>query len=85
MPDHRNLKEHMKGTNLQTKYWRHHLEHNITKVDPCIDNWLRDEINGLKNHSGMQPVTNYHERKKKITSKGKKLDLPGQSKEIDGT
>ena len=31
----------------------------------------------------MQPATNFHERKKKITGKGKEVDLVKQSQAID--
>ena len=33
-PDSHSLKENIKRANLQACYWRHYLEHNITKVDP---------------------------------------------------
>ena len=42
------LKEHIKRANLQAYYWRHYLEHNITKADLCRPGWLIDETNGLK-------------------------------------
>ena len=50
LPDSHSLKEHIKRANLQACYWRHYLEHNLTKVDPCRAGWLREtnEINGLK-------------------------------------
>ena len=48
LPEPRNLKEHIKKANLQACYWRHYLEQNITKVEPCRAGWLRYEINGFK-------------------------------------
>ena len=48
LPDPDSLKEHIKRANLQAYYWRHYLEHNITKVDSCRTGWLRDETNELK-------------------------------------
>ena len=47
-PDPHSWQEHIKRANLQAYYWRHYLEYNITKVDPCRARWLRDETNGLK-------------------------------------
>ena len=43
LPGPHNLKKHIKRANLQAYYWRHYLEHNITKVEPCRAGWLRDE------------------------------------------
>ena len=36
LPDPDGLNEHIKRANLQAYYWRNYLEHNISKVDPCI-------------------------------------------------
>ena len=39
LPDTHSLQGHIKRANLQAYYWRHYLEHKITKVDPCRAGW----------------------------------------------
>ena len=84
LPDPDSLKEHIKRANLQTYYWRHYLEHNITKVDSCRTGWLRDETNQLKpfQYKCRQLPTSM-KGKRKSQTKRKEVDLVKQSKAID--
>ena len=85
LPDSHSLKEHVKRANLQACYWRHYLEHNLTKVDHCRAGWLREtnEINGLKPfwYECRQLPTSM-KRKRKSQAKGKRVDLVKQSRAI---
>ena len=84
LPDSHDLKENIKRANLQSYYWRHYLEHNITKVDLCRAGWLIDEMNGLKPlwYECSQLPTSM-KGKRKSQAKGKEVDLVEQSKTID--
>ena len=84
LPDPDSLKEHIKRANLQAYYWRHYLEHNITKVDSCRTGWLRDETNQLKpfQYKCRQLPTSM-KGKRKPQTKRKEVDLVKQSKAID--
>ena len=84
LPDPDSLKEHIKRANLQAYYWRHYLEHNITKVDSCRTGWLRDETNQLKpfQYKCRQLPTSM-KGKRKSQTKRKEVDLVKQSKAID--
>ena len=83
LPDSHGLKENIKRANLQSYYWRHYLEHNITKVDLCRAGWLIDEMNGLKPlwYECSQLPTSM-KGKRKSQAKGKEVDLVEQSKTI---
>ena len=83
LPDSHGLKENIKRANLQPYYWRHYLEHNITKVDLCRAGWLIDEMNGLKPlwYECSQLPTSM-KGKRKSQAKGKEVDLVEQSKTI---
>ena len=83
LPDPHSLKEHIKRANLQAYYWRHYLEYNITKVDPCRARWLRDETNGSKPfwyECSQLPTSMKGNRKSQ--AKGKEVDFVKQSKTI---
>ena len=84
LPDPQCFKEHIKRANLQAYDWRHYLQHNITKVDPCRGGWLRDETKGLKPfwYECSQLPTSM-KGKRKSQAKGKEVDLVKQSKTID--
>ena len=84
LPDPHSLKEHIKRANLQAYYWRHYIEHNITKVSPCRAGLLRDETNGLRPswYECSQLQTSLKE-KRKSQVKVKEVDLGKQSKAID--
>ena len=84
LPDPLSLKKHIKRANLQAYFWRHCLEHNITKVEPCRAGWLRNETNGLKLfwYECRQLPTSV-KGKTKSQTKGKEVDLVKQSKAID--
>ena len=76
LADRHNFKKHIKRVNLQAYYWRHHLEHNVTKVDPCRAGSLRDETNGLKPfwyEYRLLPTS--MKGKRKSQAKGKEVDL----------
>ena len=84
LPDPHSLKEHIKRANLQAYYWRHYLERNVTKVDPCRAGWLRDETNGLKPiWYECNQLPHSMKEKRKPLAKGKEVDLVKQSKAID--
>ena len=83
LPDSHGLKENIKRANLQPYYWRHYLEHNITKVELCRAGWLIDEMNGLKplwNECSQLPTS--MKGKRKSQAKGKEVDLVEQSQRI---
>ena len=84
LPNSHSLKGYIKSAGLQAYYYRHYLEHNITKADHCGGGGLRDETIRLKLfRCECSQLLSSMKGKRKSQAKGKDVDLVEQSKAID--